>query len=756
MTLFRLDPIFESPLVLIVLSVLVLAVPWIVPVAGRSITPQQRRRLQWLRTGTAIVLLLAVFRPSIVRTDSVPTDATIAVLLDRSRSMALPADERTTRSELQNELFAQLLPAIGKLDQSLSLKTLTYSADAKEIAIDEQTTNSLAAPPTGNATDIARALDAAIQSSAGKPLAGVVLFGDGVDVLPPTDGTKPRARDTQAGARMLASLDVPLWTVAIGPPGDLGQVRDVEVAELAESYGLFSGNEAMVDFVVRSRALAGKAFAARVTMTREDGDSKPIELAVRSITPGSGEDSTAMSIPIVAPEPGRYQMEVRVDPQDGETLLSNNSQISFVDVRQGGGRVLYLEGQPRLEQSFLLQALRRFPDLQVSYRWIAADTKSKWPVDLGLTRNPNAFDVVIIGDLPADAIGAEQLSILGKRVGDGGALMMIGGIDTYAHGGYQSSPLSNVLPVKLDPKLSDFTGEVPLILTKTHPITTLAPSSSFQDQVDLWKSLPPMIGANQFSDIRVAPGIQVLLETPDADPMLVVGEYGAGRVAAFAGDSTWRWQRKGKSVEHRRFWRQMLLWLLNRDSDSSDALDINLAKRRAEVGQTIDYFVTSNFPSSDTTPSLSIIAADGTQTEIKPDIVVQGTETEGARLEGKIADLPPGMYRFRAAVPGDAANFTERSFQILDQDAELRQPFADHTYLSQLAGQTSASGGAMFLPEAVDELIDLITQLRRNAKAPVVQKYRLGDTPPSAWPLFIVLAALLGCEWYLRRRWGLA
>jgi len=38
----------------------------------------------------------------------------------------------------------------------------------------------------------------------------------------------------------------------------------------------------------------------------------------------------------------------------------------------------------------------------------------------------------------------------------------------------------------------------------------------------------------------------------------------------------------------------------------------------------------------------------------------------------------------------------------------------------------------------------------------VVQKYRLIDTPLSAWPLFIVIATLISIEWYLRRRWGLA
>ncbi len=756
MTMFTFDPIFDSSQFLLQLTKVILAVPWLVPVAGRAVTHSQRRTLQWLRTGTAVLLLLAVFRPSIVRTDSVPTEATIAVLLDRSRSMTLPADEKSSRSAVQNEVFQKLLPAIDRLDDSLTLKTLVYAGETSELPIGEAALQSLSVAPTGAATDITRALAVAVQSSASRPLAGVVLIGDGVEVLPTNDRSTTLQRDPQTSARLLASLDIPLWSVAIGPPGDLDQVRDAEVAELGESYSLFAGNETDIGFVVRTRALTGKSFSVRLTMIPENADGTSLEVATRTITPTKPEESTPMSVPIIAPAAGNYRLEVSVEPQDGETLLSNNSQIAFVEIREGGGRVLYLEGQPRPEQKFLLQTLRRFPDLQVSYRWLAGDNKKRWPIDLGLTDASRRFDIFLIGDLPAEAIGEAQLSMIAKRVGEGASLIMIGGIETYAAGGYDKSPLAKVIPVKLSKELADFTGEIQATLAKPHPITNLNIGGDQKAQSEAWKSLPPFIGANQFFDLRVAPGIEVLLETSDGNPLLVVGEYGSGRVAALAVDSTYRWWRQGKSMEHRRFWRQLMLWLLNRDADLSDGIDISLAKRRAELGQSIDYVVTYPNQKAANQPALqlSVLAADGTSTAITPDLV--STTGEVATQDGKLSGLAPGMYRMRAMLAGSNKEAVERSFQILDQEAELRQPFADHSYLSQLAGQTAAAGGAMFLADQTDELIDLITQLRRSSQAPVVQKYRLGDTPASAWPLFVILAGLLGSEWYLRRRWGLA
>ena len=202
----------------------------------------------------------------------------------------------------------------------------------------------------------------------------------------------------------------------------------------------------------------------------------------------------------------------------------------------------------------------------------------------------------------------------------------------------------------------------------------------------------------------------------------------------------------------------MMLWLLNRELDSSDSIDIKLAQRRATVGQAIPFAI--RYPNNDSPaqPSLelSVIGADGTVTLIQPDAVTPGADQENTAVDGKLSGFAPGLYRLRAGYKGSENSNVERSFQVLDQDAELRQPFADHSYLSQLASQTAASGGAMFLPSDLDELIDLISQLRRNSEAPVVQKYRLADSGYSAWPLFVVLASLLSIEWYLRRRWGLA
>lgn len=787
MSSFAFEPIFDSWPLLLLLAVILLGVPLLVVIHGDQLDDRRRHTLLWMRIASAVLLLLAALRPSLLRTDSLPMRATLAVLLDQSRSMTLPAEDGRERWQVQQEVWETLAPAVSQLDETLELRVLGYSGDVMELPAAQRLrvgdeTASAAEAPEGTATDLAAALSGALRAAAGQPLAGVVLVGDGVHNPPRATRTQATegeaavrpmstrgatAADPQSIARTLAAMDVPLWSVGIGPPGDADQVRDVEVDELAQTFNVFSGNEFNVDFVLRSRALQGVDLPIRIRLSDETDPAHSVEVATRRYSPSRPTDSASLSIPLIAPAPGSYRLEVEVEPQPGETLLANNSQAAFVDVREGGGRILYLEGQPRPEQTFIRRALRRFPDLEVTYRWIAADKAAQWPVDLSESLRPGKFDIFLIGDLPAEALGAEQLGALAAAVESGSGLVAIGGFQAFAAGGYDRSPLGRVLPIQMSGQTASnaaghqLEGQIRPQVTVLHPITTLDPATgTLAAQQAAWDALAPLTGANRLGSPRVAPGVSVLLQSPAEEPLLVIGEYGQGRVVAFAGDSTWRWWRQGDDVAHRRFWRQMLLWLLDRSDDSDLGLVVELPDRRFESGQPAHWRVMHTGQNPGAGVELQIVAADGATIDVQPSVadVQQDSDQAGgsgmATLEGTIPTLAPGLYQFRAVLAGSEVTAT-KSFQVLANDRELARPYADLTYLAQLSSQTAASGGASFLPSQVGELLERISELRRTSAAPVVTKYRLGDTPASAWPLFVLLIGLLSAEWILRRRWGL-
>ncbi len=757
MTSFAFEPIYGSIALAIAATVGTFGVIWWVTPPTENLN--HRRWLILLRLAAAVVLLLAVFRPALLRTDNRPAEAALVVVADVSRSMTLPDGDGHTRWETQNRVWQQLARSMEGLDASLDLRLLVYDATARTIA--NATPESLdAETPNGDSTDLSAAALAAIQSAEGQPIAGVVMIGDGTQTAPLQGAGAQRVVET------LNSLGVPLWTVPIGPAGGSSASREVTVDALPESFQLFAGNEVSIEFQVQTRGLAGIAVPLRLSWI--DLNGKVTEVATRTVVPSASSDVISMSIPVMAPPPGVYQLKVEADAQQGELVTSNNAQIAFADVREGGGRILYLEGAARLEQTFLRRSLRRFPDLDLTYRWIPSDTSSSWPMDLGDVFQPGKFDIYIIGDLSATALGDKQLGELAATVSAGAGLLTLGGFQAYDNGGYASTPLADVIPVIMDssrqrpigsdPSPSDqIAGPLDIRLARVHPITELGGA----DPASVWQGLPPLLGANRWIGPKVAPGVSILLETPDQAPLLVIGEYGGGRVASLAFDSTWRWWRAGKSEAHRRFWRQLILWLLSREEASDDRILIEIDSRRFASDQAPEFrasveAVVNTAATTELVAEVIDEAGKVTPVATSTDRLAEGSSQTSVR--GSLPELNPGIYRLRVAPkqPTDALASEEVAFQVIDDSREMAQPMADPVYLRQLAELTARHGGAAFTADEIETLINTIKLRRRQAETPIVEKSRLGDDPITGWILFGWFAAAISTEWFLRRRWGLA
>lgn len=773
MNRLQFDPIFDSWLVMLGLVVVLLGLPLGLRVYGNELNARRRRILLGLRLAAATLLLIAALRPALIRTDSQPGRATLAVLVDRSRSMTLPLSDGRSRWEQQDEVRESIARALRDSDESLGVKWFGYAEGIQELS-DGELSAAKKAPPRGQTTDLFAALSGALRAAPGEPLAGVILLGDGVHNPSQTDRaqsepvversrtTAPVDNDPQSAARTLASLDVPLWTVPIGPSGDVDRIRDVQVDQLIESLVVYSGSQFQVDFVLRSQALQGIDLPIRVWLSPENQPNERVELASRQHSVLRSADAVSFSIPVSVDQPGEYRLEVEVAPQEGETLLANNSQVAFLEVRRGGGRVLYLEGQPRPEQTFLKRTLRRFPDLELSYRWVVANAADQPPTDWGDLLAPGNFDIFILGDLPSDALPVRAWQRLSDAVRDGSGLLVLGGLSTFDAGGFVGSPLADVLPVESGVakggRTAQIEGPISPRLTRSHPITALKPGDdSLEGQQAYWDKLPPLLGANRLGPPRIAPGVSVLLSTSDQLPLLVIGEFGDGRVAAFAGDSTWRWWRRGADEAHRRFWRQLMLWLADRGDDPESQLLIELDRRRFASADAVRWQVTRLGPGDASTtgrPDVEVVGPGGAVIPVAGEQSEADVNADRQTFVGFLPKLEAGVYRLRARL-GDGGVSTERSFQVLDADRELAVPYADTTYLAQLSAQTAAAGGVSVLPSQVEELISRIAELRRTAATPIVKKYRLGDDAASAWPLLLLIVGFMSSEWVLRRRWGL-
>lgn len=751
------NPIFDSHLVAWLAAGVLVLLLLVGPNYSR-LSRSRRATLVALRLAVILLLLLGMLRPSHVRTVRQSQPATLVLLADQSRSMRQPNGAgESTRWTAQRTALDAVADVLPDLSTELEVKVYTYDS-ALQLLEQVDRRWRLPAEPNGDVTDLGTNLSDAIQKELGKRLAGVVLLGDGVQTA-----LAPRVEVQQAG-REIARLGYPLFTVPFGPAADKAQARDVAVESLRDQYTVFVKNELEVRGQLRIRGYANQEIPVELLVERVDGPSRPPErIGLRQVLGPTDDRQSEVAFPYVPQEPGQYKLTLRAAPQPGELVVKNNQLSSFLTVLEGGLKVLYLEGELRHEQRFLTRALDGSPDIKLDVQWIDRRQRANWPVDLKLQLEDPKYDAYILGDLDSAALGPANIERLVKQVERGRGLVMLGGVHSFGPGGYAETKLADVLPIKMEKlERQNFTdrprtdvqlvGPLPFVPARDHAVLRIAPADV---NLDVWKSLPPLLGANKFVGVKDAAGVQILATTPAKSPLLVAGEYGQGRTLAFAGDSTWTWAMRGKQAEHRRFWRQVALWLSRREDLTQSDVWIELAQRRFPPGARVTFAAGAKSAAGEPIPGAKLVATlqrpDGRQETLA--LTVDGQKSTG------VVPLvsAPGDYRIEltASAEGKTLGKTHAEFMVFDQDLELANPAADHEQLARLAALTQAHGGRTIAPEQLPDLVRELDEQRRQFQVETQTRWQLGATAGSAWLLLLAIVGALSVEWFVRKRWGL-
>jgi hypothetical protein len=255
----------------------------------------------------------------------------------------------------------------------------------------------------------------------------------------------------------------------------------------------------------------------------------------------------------------------------------------------------------------------------------------------------------------------------------------------------------------------------------------------------------------------------LLSKTSSDDPLLVQGSYVKGRVLAFGTDETHRWYRYGRPDVHKKFWRQSILWLAQRDKKQANSVFIDLAQRRFDSGRRVSFQTGLTDELGDVIVDANLRATllrpDGTtQTvQLSPNDAQGGSQIANA-LQGLVADtMLPGNYRINVeAVDGEAVVASaNKDFVVEKRDFELGDPAANPGLLEMLSRITERAGGKAIAPEQLSSLLDEIKASPPKSEIETQSKWQLGDTVADAWSYFGVLVLLLSTEWFLRKKWGL-
>ncbi len=158
---------------------------------------------------------------------------------------------------------------------------------------------------------------------------------------------------------------------------------------------------------------------------------------------------TQLTLPAPVPEPGF--VEVQADLRVGDRVSTLSSSL----VAKSAGHILVLEDEPARADA--LVSLLASEGLQVDRR--PASSVPPSATELG------DFDGAVLVDVPATSLTLDQQRTLQSFVQDlGRGLVVVGGPRTFSPGGYQGTPLDDLMPVAADPPLEPQQGSLALFL----------------------------------------------------------------------------------------------------------------------------------------------------------------------------------------------------------------------------------------------------------------------------------------------------
>lgn len=287
--------------------------------------------------------------------------------------------------------------------------------------------------PPGEQTDIARALQLAVAVMPGETRKRIVLLSDGAE-------TRGRALDAAALAR---TSGVPIDTVSlIAPPS----ADDVAVDALEAPTTAREGQQ--VRLVVQASSGREQRARLQILLDRQAVLETDVQLSA---------GINRIPVTVRAPSTGFHAWEARLSVE-GDSVGANNVQFGFTEVR-GEPRVLLVEGAPGRADN--LRAALEAANLNPT-----AVAPNELPSSLiGM----DAYDVIVLVDVPYRALPRRAADLLPAYVRDlGRGLLMVGGEDSYAAGGYLDTPVESALPVEMRTRGVKVQPDIAIVLVIDH------------------------------------------------------------------------------------------------------------------------------------------------------------------------------------------------------------------------------------------------------------------------------------------------
>ncbi len=514
-----------------------------------------------------------------------------------------------------------------------------------------------------------------------------------------------------------------------------------------------------------------------------------------------------------------FDYTMRVSPVQGEVNRENNEKAFRVAIKKDKLYALFIDDRPRWEYRYLAAFLAR-PESPlkaqvmllspVRIEGVASHTPAKAsPANPRLeaeilpeTRAEwQAFDIIILGDVPPDRLSLSDQQFIAAAVRDKGTTLITIAGQRSMPGAYAGMPLAEILPVTMAPQ---FDAQAIAQHMKAGFRPGLAPegATSVLGQLAgnpgadaaLWSDMPAWYWHSAYTQAKPAASVLWSITEGEAGRAPALGlDSGAGSLATarksalmaslpvglgkslyFSSDQTWRLRQVYGLNAHERLWGQVMRWAVGSDLPAGGKF-VRFGANQQQYSQDQPVVIVARVLREDLAPSTGLSFSAVARVLGKDGQVAPGTQT----VEARFVESPetPGYYR--ATLGGLPAGNEEISLRgseverLLDTDPSVTQKTLHLTItpsvnLEQrnmntdpalLARVAQAGGGFSVDANYADVLASNLPAVQRTQvstqEAGFFSDPRAAGTKWAHWVFLALFALLITTEWALRKASGL-
>lgn len=587
-------------------------------------------------------------------------------------------------------------------------------------------------------TSIAASLEAVAKSSATQP-AGIVLLTDGIE--------NTSSQRIEAVLKDLGARGIPVFPVPVG----LESPDDVSIRNLVMQEVAFSGDSVPVQVQILSKGYEKRN--ARLTIQLNGR-----QVFQRSIRLQGGLQFEDVEFNMDLYEKGAARVAVAIEPFEDEISVVNNRVERSTNVVNEKVNVLYIEGNNRWEFRYLSAILKRDPRLKTTFISSCAGPEFARNSPEYIERFPSKreeafkYDLVILGDVDPAFFSADELGLLEELIRDRGASLLVLCGPMHTPSSYSGTPVETLLPVRFDPDSKwDMTPEsvYPVLTSEGRSSMVMLLENDPEENDRIWSRaapldhLPPLTG--------VKPGATVLATLSDAAsgsqgyPLVSWHRYGTGKCMTLATDRLWRLRFKAGDKYHWRVWSQSIQFLtLSRLMGEHKRIRLETDRTIYQDGEQTRLYahVLDEDYEPVVQPSFEITVNGADGNVLRERVSLQPDRTSPGLYEGYFTAPVAGRYRLEANEDdAEISNTTE--FQVAVVNRELSDTNMRRDELQRIAQLT---GGKLLEAGDLSKLGGLLDP------EPITTTVRSERSLWDGWLVAVMLVALLGMEWIVRRR----